>query len=206
MRCRLSLLPECVCCSRRSQVPLWNIHLHILSYHNKNVPCTPIEIGRDFVCLGKLWNMGLLFKKPLPAVRGSCWAFFSLSFAFFLWQIINCFPTSWAFSTGATAQNSFSTQLGVTHACVWKPTGSSFELFPLWIVSEQSKHSQQIPPPRDSPPVKDMHGNDKRRRKRLFPPLLPYWSHQFAKSRFPRIVDWIAWSSDSHSRGNTDNY
>lgn len=84
MRCRLSLLPECVCCSRRSQVPLWNINLHILSYHNKEVPCTPIENGRDFVCLGKLWNMGLLFKKPLPAVRGSCWAFFSLSFAFFM--------------------------------------------------------------------------------------------------------------------------
>lgn len=147
MRCRLSLLPECVCCSRRSQVPLWNIHLHILSYHNKNVPCTPIENGRDFVCLGKLWNMGLLFKKPPSCCSRQLLSFLQSFLCFFLWPIINCFPTSCAFSTGATAQNSFSTQLGVTHACVWKPTGSSFELFPLWIVSEQSKHSQQIPTP-----------------------------------------------------------
>lgn len=55
-------------------------------------------------------------------------------FAFFFFlslQSVNCFPTCTAFPPEQTTQNSLSTQLGVTHACVGKPTGSLFFPFCL---------------------------------------------------------------------------
>lgn len=95
---------------------------------------------RDFVYLDKLCAVEHSYEK----------AFLSFSQCFFhVFAKHELLSDEQSFSTGATTQNSLSTQLGISHACVGKPTGSPFFRFycESYLCSPNTCSNRNPPPP-----------------------------------------------------------
>lgn len=148
-----------------------------------------VEEGKSFCIfwtISELWNISFP-KKKLFCCSRKLLIVSLCCFCFFFFPAKHKLLSGKESSTGATTQNSLSTQLRVTHAYVRKPTGSPFfsvsTVNHIWAVqtlsSKPSHHSRTI---------KYMYRNDKKPREHFYHHLL-FWPNVCATTRLSKIVD-----------------